>query len=241
MGNLIDIDKIKSKMKIDKSIRLQRINNMRHENSNTIKTCEICNKEKPISEFRKKSSNHGGYDHRCRLCRNDYLETRKRRIAGVTQDLSFKLCLLCKSYKKIEEFYVNTTSIDGRQAYCTECNKKYYENFRANPDNVIREKKRAQESHRRLKIDVFVHYGNKCECCGEENMKFLTIDHIDGAGSEHRRSLGLKSRDKSGAGAAFYRWLRKNKYPEGYRVLCYNCNCGRQSNGGVCPHKDSNA
>jgi hypothetical protein len=30
----------------------------------------------------------------------------------------------------------------------------------------------------------------------------------------------------------------KNNFPRGYRILCYNCNCGRALNNGICPHKD---
>lgn len=35
-----------------------------------------------------------------------------------------------------------------------------------------------------------------------------------------------------------YRWLMKNKYPSGFQVLCWNCNMGKQINGGVCPHHE---
>jgi hypothetical protein len=35
-------------------------------------------------------------------------------------------------------------------------------------------------------------------------------------------------------------WRRcgqKHGYPEGFQVLCMNCNWGRYRNGGVCPHE----
>ena len=35
-----------------------------------------------------------------------------------------------------------------------------------------------------------------------------------------------------------YGWLRRNSYPEGFQVLCHNCNLGKKINGGVCPHND---
>lgn len=81
-----------------------------------------------------------------------------------------------------------------------------------------------------LKKKVITHYGGKCACCGEENISFLTIDHINGKGSSHRRQIG-------GGGTVIYRWLNKNHYPKEYQVLCFNCNCGRHINGGICPHK----
>jgi hypothetical protein len=33
--------------------------------------------------------------------------------------------------------------------------------------------------------------------------------------------------------------LRKNGFPEGFQVLCANCNIGRHINGGICPHESN--
>jgi len=84
----------------------------------------------------------------------------------------------------------------------------------------------------KVKLDVFIHYGGnppKCACCGESGLRFLTIDHINNDGGKHRK-LGL-------TGARLYRWLIKNNFPKEFQILCYNCNCGRARNGGICPHK----
>lgn len=59
--------------------------------------------------------------------------------------------------------------------------------------------------------------------------EFLTIDHIDGNGAEHRRTL------KRG-GITFYRWLINNGFPSGFQTLCYNCNCAKGQYG-TCPHQ----
>jgi len=72
-------------------------------------------------------------------------------------------------------------------------------------------------------------YGRKCACCGESQERFLTIDHVNGDGAAHRKSIG----------ETLYTWLGKHDYPEGFQVLCFNCNCGRQLNGGICPHKET--
>lgn len=74
---------------------------------------------------------------------------------------------------------------------------------------------------------VLEHYGGKCACCGETRYEFLAIDHINGDGRIHRRSV---------PGSRICRWLRKNNFPEGFRILCHNCN---QSLGhyGYCPHQ----
>ena len=84
-----------------------------------------------------------------------------------------------------------------------------------------------------LKLAAFAAYGGAvCSCvnCPErENprIEFLTIDHIAGGGNQHRKVVG--------SGSSFYAWLRNNKYPQGYQVLCMNCNWGRRLTG-VCPH-----
>ena len=84
----------------------------------------------------------------------------------------------------------------------------------------------------KLKINVINHYGGKCECCGEDKLEFLCIDHKNGGGNEHRRTT-LKGRT---CGHALYRWIIKNNYPDIFRILCANCN---QAIGlhGYCPHK----
>lgn len=90
--------------------------------------------------------------------------------------------------------------------------------------------KYCREYREKLTKKVIEHYGGKCECCGETNFLFLTIDHIKRNGKEERRKLGSNN-------LSIYRKIILENYPEGYRVLCYNCNCGRERNNGVCPHK----
>ena len=65
------------------------------------------------------------------------------------------------------------------------------------------------------------HYGGsppECAHCGEDNYYFLTLDHISGRGAEHRRAI---FGDVPGKLA---HWLEKNHYPDGFQVLCWNCN-----------------
>lgn len=46
------------------------------------------------------------------------------------------------------------------------------------------------------------------------NILALTIDHVKGGGSKHRRNLGYSS---------IYKRLAREAFPEGYQVLCMNC------------------
>ena len=105
--------------------------------------------------------------------------------------------------------------------------------WREDPTIAQRHAVVTRHERRRIKIETFDAYGGAvCICCGEQNELFLTLDHIYNDGAEERRQLKHK-----GSGIAFYRWLRLRRYPHGYQVMCYNCNCGKRMNGGICPHQ----
>lgn len=87
--------------------------------------------------------------------------------------------------------------------------------------------------HLGFKLKVLKHYSKgkmECECCGERIIDFLTIDHKSNDGAKHRKTIGS---------AHVYKWLIDNNFPEGYSVLCMNCNFGKglKYNKGICPHK----
>lgn len=94
-----------------------------------------------------------------------------------------------------------------------------------------------KKSNLKLKREVIDAYGGKCACCGETELVFLTIDHVENDGAEHRREMAGESGNYSQAGTRTYRWLRERNYPAGFQVLCANCNYGKQWNGGICPHQ----
>jgi hypothetical protein len=110
--------------------------------------------------------------------------------------------------------------------------KKYEREYRIkNLDKLTVEgKKRSKKCRDKFRELVFNHYGKQCICCGESNIKFLTIDHMNGNGRKHRAIIKNH----------IHTWLVKNNYPKGFQVLCYNCNCGKRMNNGICPHKDNN-
>lgn len=103
-------------------------------------------------------------------------------------------------------------------------NRKSYAKHKVSRDAYTKEYQRT------VRKEIIGHYGGSCACCGETELAFLAIDHIGGGGAKHRRALGMTG------GSRFYAWLRRNKYPEGFRVLCHNCNQAT-SWARVCPHK----
>jgi hypothetical protein len=99
-------------------------------------------------------------------------------------------------------------------------------------DRKKRESRRDRREYHTAKklayrLRTLAHYGGKCACCGEEAFEFLVIDHIGGGGNEHRRQIGRSN---------IVPWLMKNGFPEGFRVLCHNCNFAIGAYG-QCPHQ----
>lgn len=163
--------------------------------------------------------------YKCRKCKKekDFSEFPKKR------DLKFgirKTCYIC--FRKIrKKWWKKTAPI--RLEYA----QKWYAN---NREKVIQQKVSGNLKLRRLaRLDCIEHYSkgrNCCECCGEKNLEFLTIDHIKGGGNKHRKRL----RKKYKTNLYMPTILKRLGYPSGYRILCYNCNSSL-GHYGYCPHQ----
>jgi hypothetical protein len=105
------------------------------------------------------------------------------------------------------------------RSVCWKCRSKSDPNYKENSKRYCN----------KIRKTVIEHYGNKCECCGEDTYQFLTVDHINNNGNKERKKF-------NGSRNILINIIRNN-FPSGYRILCFNCNCGRQINGGTCPHK----
>lgn len=100
-----------------------------------------------------------------------------------------------------------------------------------------KEADKAKRMNAVLREQVFSAYGGHlCACCGETELLFLTIDHVENDGARMRAD-----RTHGRGGTQFYQWLRINKFPKGFQVLCMNCNIGKHRNGGACPHQSGKA
>lgn len=138
-------------------------------------------------------------------------------------------------------FPSNTASTGGAYGCkCDRCRAAKNAHQREYRKRHYRECKERDISYRhKLKTDLFNAYGGCiCRCCGETELKFLSLDHIfnDGA-KDHYYQNGRRS------GTTLYGKLKKEGYPDKQRfqVLCMNCNFGKKINNGVCPHEDSKA
>lgn len=140
-----------------------------------------------------------------------------------------KTCIHCQCDKPINQFVKSKQYDDGFKNECKECHnaknrKRYHKHWE-------KEQARRHKKHMGLKLAALAAYGTNCQCCGESENSFLTIDHMNNDGSARRSEEGI--------GHNFYQWLKNNKYPDGFQVLCMNCNFSKYTNGGVCIHQEN--
>lgn len=138
----------------------------------------------------------------------------------------FKQCNHCKKILPKSAFNKNKNYADGLRKDCRECSrlasKRTYHKY------SVRLNQHSKDYNQKVRYQALSHYSDggapACACCHETHIEFLVIDHIHGGGHQHRQSVG-----------SIYIWLIKNNYPDGFRVLCHNCN---QALGlyGYCPH-----
>lgn len=131
------------------------------------------------------------------------------------------------------------TRMARRLAYTKQYNKEHREErteynrrlLKKHPKRVRKylqaQLEKRKKEYAEFKALVYDHYGRKCSCCAEAREEFLTIDHIGGGGTKHRKSLN---------GKWLYQWIVENKYPGTLRILCMNCNHATK-NGKQCPHE----
>jgi|TARA_R100001530_G_scaffold21901_2_gene18007 hypothetical protein len=158
-----------------------------------------------------------------------------------------KICSKCKKEKDLKEYWNNNANKDGLYHYCKDCtremarnrmrlkgevgrkvSREYQREKRKDPIFRLKQNKRSQEKRKRIRLEVLQYYAGiypRCACCGESHYEFLGIDHINNDGAKHRKEIG----------ATIYGWLKKNNFPEGFQVLCHNCNLAKGFYG-RCPH-----
>jgi len=224
------------------------------------KICTKCKKNLPFSAFGKHPKGFLGLQSQCRSCQSKqklqkyYLlgPRQKREFLRVigsrvktyrTRKLRRGICAYCTQplVKGTQSCHVHlrhrrekakhARGLRKKRGICVRCGL----GKRMQPFRLCASCRRASsESNRLLHEQVIQAYGSKCQCCGEQEVLFLSVDHIYNDGNKHRRLL------KSGRipGQSFYPWLKRHGYPKDrFQALCYNCNWGKHRNGGVCPHK----
>lgn len=146
-----------------------------------------------------------------RILRRDEINAQKREYYSNNKQ---KILQKNKNYRSshIEQILKQRADYrDNNRQLLRESAKKFYHQ---NTDLI---KQRQANWRYALKLEILEHYGGqRCSLCDEIRLGTLVIDHIAGGGCQHRRIVGSDN--------VFYRWLKKQGFPPGYRVLCANCN-----------------
>lgn len=139
--------------------------------------------------------------------------------------------LLGEGGNRIYKYLLKNNFPEGYQVLCNNCNylKEYGRNQNKLKSNTIYAIT-MRKQRLNIKLQTLYWYSNglmRCDCCGNNDLRLLTFDHINGGGKQHV----LKNKIKH-----LYEYLYYNNYPDGYKVLCWNCN---KSYGqyGYCPHE----
>lgn len=160
-------------------------------------------------------------------------------IFCMTAIVQTRKCHICNRRKSIYDYAPKRLSTTfERNKTCISCCRrgsiKYAINWKSKKDKYREQHVRWQSA---LKAEVFGHYGGRCVCCGESDMRFLSLDHVRGDGRRHRDSISIA---KSGAGSVtVWYWAKKNNFPSTLQVLCYNCNFAKRTKI-LCPHQEDN-
>lgn len=109
-----------------------------------------------------------------------------------------KRCPKCDTTKPVGEFFKNKARHDGLSGYCRAC-----------MTTVNSDRQQRQRAALILALG-----GPVCRRCGFDDVRALTIDHVNGGGSHHRREAVSMW--------AVYKHAFENL--DEYQVLCWNCN-----------------
>lgn len=109
-----------------------------------------------------------------------------------------------------EHFHKQKKGLTPRCNDCLNADGRVYKI--AHKERIGQQKK---EWDRLNKLLVLSHYGGSCATCGIIEPAFLTIDHVNNDGAEHRKRVGSLT---------VYRWLIRNEFPAGFQILCWNHN-----------------
>lgn len=84
-----------------------------------------------------------------------------------------------------------------------------------------------------IREQVITAFGGKCQCCGETDHRFLTLDHINGRVDTGKSSNGRRIMGKK----AMLEVVRLGFPKDKFQILCFNCNCAKGIYG-ICPHQE---
>lgn len=167
--------------------------------------CQIC-KEKDVNKLSLDHVNGNGRQHRKQILKVDSGSQFYKWVWNHKPNNIRLLCFNCNcQIDMIKKILIETYQVGCK--YCG--NNTYRSNCCRSCFQICKRNKYID-----LKLQVFNHYGMQCARCGEKEIQYLTIDHIDNSGSQHRKQIGTQ----------IFPWLKRNNYPNNFQILCFNCN-----------------
>lgn len=112
-----------------------------------------------------------------------------------------KQCPNCQRWLPQNSFSKDKRRGDNLCWWCKECSNL--------------EEERNKQINRIITLQIYTNGKMECCLCGEDDIDVLSFDHIYNNGNIHRKEI---------KNCHIARWLIRNNFPEGYRVLCRNCN-----------------
>lgn len=163
-----------------------------------MRICTNCKNTKPKSAFGKNEKMPDGIKHECAQCSSKrHAEWYKKNRSSV----QMKHTAYRSAHKKEIKKYKSAWMLHGGK----EKHRSWYVEYRL--------------AKRLLVLGHYTGGTMRCQCpgCRVRGQQFLTIDHLEKDGSNHRKKVGH--------GVLFYLWIIRNRFPKYLRVLCWNCNC----------------
>ncbi len=143
--------------------------------------------------------------------------------------ITVKKCAKCKELLSLSEYHIDKQKKDELRYECKRCCRSRMRSYYLINNDKIKTKNRkySKVKSRKDRLRIIELYGGRCTCCEERRVEFLTLDHIDGKGNQHRKELGISH--------YLSRILSEGYQPDKYRILCMNCNWSI-GKWGYCPH-----
>lgn len=216
-----------------------------------LKRCCSCKRWLPLDIFYKYNNTWDGLGRMCKKCNNDRQKRYREKHPGKDREKSRRYRERNPdSFKKSKKKYRESekgkkTKADYYEKYkasgkAAEAQKQYYQKNKTKTEfmerirksnkksyhknkhkhvaqNRARGKQRTQEIKKRC-MSGYCDGIPKCQICGITDIEVLTIDHIYGGGNR------LRTERKERTGTNLHFDLIKKEFPEGYQVLCFNCN-----------------
>jgi len=160
------------------------------------------------------------------LCRRHYKKmlaikngTYKKEYEKRKKDLAFmeRKRMMDQLYREKKKLGIDTTRKTNDNALCNQNWRSYFNNWMVSSEQFKRKGIVSSSRYYQYKLKIIEHYSNGKNCCarcGLSDIRVLDIDHINNNGANERKVSGNNLVHK----------IFLNNFPEGYQILCRNCN-----------------